>query len=138
MTSNNEINMHWKTLHCYKVKSLHCYELEVIALLQICNYILLYNFDNLQFSILLTICISVLSKACRRTEQDHHLLLWHERTWSWSCWCHVWSGFGVKSPLRRKIVTDDFVFNSAKELVLFLKSYSEVLCNDTSSTSWWG
>ena len=31
------------------------------------------------------------------------------------------SGFGVKSPLRRAIVTNDFLFNTAEELELFLK-----------------
>ena len=33
------------------------------------------------------------------------------------------SGFGVKSPLRRAIVTDDFMFNSAQELENFLKEH---------------
>ena len=32
------------------------------------------------------------------------------------------SGFGVKSPLRRAIITDDFMFNTADELLIFLKS----------------
>ena len=32
------------------------------------------------------------------------------------------SGFGVKSPLRREIVTDDFMFYKAAELEVFLKN----------------
>ena len=35
------------------------------------------------------------------------------------------SGFGVKSPLRQVIVTDDFFFNSDIELVDFLKKVHE-------------
>ena len=31
------------------------------------------------------------------------------------------SGFGVKSVLRRVIVTDDFIYNNAEELVSFSK-----------------
>ena len=32
------------------------------------------------------------------------------------------SGFGVKTPLRREIVTNDFMFNSSLELFQFLES----------------
>ena len=35
------------------------------------------------------------------------------------------SGFGVKSPLRQVIVTDDFFFNSDIELVDFFKKVHE-------------
>ena len=33
------------------------------------------------------------------------------------------SGFGVKTPLRREIVTNDFMFNSSLELFQFLESH---------------
>ena len=35
------------------------------------------------------------------------------------------SGFGVKTPLRRVIVTRDYFFNTAKELLVFLQDYFE-------------
>ena len=35
------------------------------------------------------------------------------------------SGFGVKSPLRRKIITDDFYLENANELEVFLKGEFE-------------
>ena len=31
------------------------------------------------------------------------------------------SGFGVKSPLRRAIITRDYIFNTAEELTNFLQ-----------------
>ena len=35
------------------------------------------------------------------------------------------SGFGVKSPLRRAIITDDFFFNNDLELIKFLEKVHE-------------
>ena len=120
MTSNNEINMHWKSLHCYKLKSLHCYKLEVIALLQICNYIFLYNFDNCSSQY----CCQYVFQSYQKlaAELNKTIILYYGVNGHGRGLVDAMSGFGIKSPLRRKIVTDDFVFNYAEELVLFLKS----------------
>ena len=56
-----------------------------------------------------------LSKELNKT-----IVLWCEWACQRTCRCLVdaMSGFGVKSPLRRFIITDDFMFNNAAELTI--------------------
>ena len=58
-------------------------------------------------------------------ELDRVIILYHGVNGHGKGLVDAMSGFGVKTPLRRAIVTEDFMFNSAEELKIFLDKHFE-------------